>query len=352
MYTITDIKTILQDEAASLLEFESTHIPIHAITPPSKHSVAETFFASDRGHAVVRSLKQLFGSGRLRNTGYLSILPVDQGVEHTAGARFSHNIGFFDPEYVVSFAIDGGCSAIASTAGLLGLVAKRYAHRIPFVVKLNHNELLRYPNSHDQIMFSTVQRAADMGAIAVGATIYFGSELSKWQIVEVARAFDEAHRLGLATILWCYVRNDAFQKKTISYEDAADLTAQANHLGVTLGADIIKQKLPTAARGFEKLKFGKHSPHMYETLIGEHPIDLCRYQVLNCYAGKIPLISSGGPSGNNNLRDAVRSAVINKRAGGAGLIMGRKVFECDREEGIAILRAVQDVYLCKEVGVA
>ncbi len=301
---------------------------------------------------MLANLQRLFSCGRLADTGYVSILPVDQGIEHSAGASFAPNPEYFDPENIVRLAIRGGCNGVASTFGVLGSVARRYAHRIPFIVKINHNELLTYPNKFDQIMFGTVRRAYDMGAVAVGATIYFGSDESGRQIVEVAEAFSQAHELGMATILWCYLRNSAF-KADKDYHVAADLTGQANHLGVTIQADIIKQKLPENNGGYRAIKFGKTSPLVYDKLTTDHPIDLCRYQVANCYMGRCGLINSGGASaGDSDLAQAVTTAVINKRAGGAGLISGRKAFQRPMAEGVALLHAIQDVYLEKEIQVA
>jgi DhnA-type fructose-1,6-bisphosphate aldolase and related enzymes len=302
---------------------------------------------------VLRSLQSLFEHGRLSGTGYLSILPVDQGIEHTAGASFAPNPIYFDSEKIIELAIEGGCNAVASTFGVLGSVARRYAHRIPFICKINHNELLTYPNKYDQILFGTVKEAYEMGAVALGATIYFGSAESDRQLQEIAVAFARAHELGMATILWCYVRNNAFKKDGVNYETAADLTGQANHLGVTIQADIIKQKLPDTNRGFEVLNFGKTSPIVYSKLTTDHPIDLCRYQVVNCYMGRAGLINSGGEShGASDLKDAVRTAVINKRAGGMGLISGRKSFQRPMKEGVGLLHAIQDVYLNQSVTVA
>ncbi|MEO2057761.1 MAG: class I fructose-bisphosphate aldolase, partial [Thermoleophilia bacterium] len=309
--------------------------------------------ASDRSIPVLRSLQQMYDHGRLGGTGYLSILPVDQGIEHSAGASFAKNPAYFDPAHIVELAIEGGCNAVATTLGVLGSVARRYAHRIPFMLKLNHNEFLTYPNGYDQIMFASVEQARDMGCVAVGATIYFGSDESKRQIQEVAQAFEMAHDLGMATVLWCYLRNPAFTTAGEDFHTAADLTGQANHLGVTIEADIIKQKAPeTAAPGFDTLKFGKTDPRMYGKLMTEHPIDMTRYQVAHCYMGRIPLINSGGASGDNDLHDAVYTAVVNKRAGGAGLISGRKAFQRPMKEGVALLNAIQDVYLCDGIGLA
>jgi class I fructose-bisphosphate aldolase len=300
----------------------------------------------------LRSIAELYGHGRLGGTGYVSILPVDQGIEHTAGASFSPNPIYFDPENIVKLAYESGCSGVASTYGVLASVARKYAHKIPFIVKINHNELMTYPNKYDQILFGTVKSAWDMGAVAVGATIYFGSEESSRQIVEIAEAFEYAHELGMATILWCYTRNNAFSKDGKDYNVAADLTGQANHLGVTIQADIIKQKLPEINGGFTALNFAKSHKKMYGELCTDHPIDLCRYQVANCYMGRVGLLNSGGASGGNDLSDAVQTAVINKRAGGVGLILGRKAFQKPINEGIGIIEAVQDVYLCKEIDLA
>jgi class I fructose-bisphosphate aldolase len=309
--------------------------------------------ASDRNPQVLRSISALFGHGRLNGTGYMSILPVDQGVEHSAGASFAANPDYFDPENIVKLAIEGGCNAVASTFGVLGSVGRKYAHRIPFIVKINHNELLTYPNKADQIMFGHVEQAWNMGAVAVGATIYFGSEESGRQIVEVSEAFAQAHELGMATVLWCYLRNPAF-KKDKDYHVSADLTGQANHLGVTIQADIIKQKLPTNNGGYNALKFGKTSPKVYSELTpGDHPIELTRYQIANCYMGRAPLINSGGESkGESDAADAVKTAVINKRAGGMGLISGRKAFQRPMNDGVKLLNLIQDVYLDKEITVA
>lgn len=352
----SSIQSILADEAEHLLGYSAPKISKERLHVPSPDHVDEIFSISDRSQAVLGNLKRLENMGRLAGTGYLSIFPVDQGIEHSAGASFAKNSDYFDPEHIVSFAVEGGCNAVASTLGVLGMVSKKYAEKIPFIVKLNHNDFLRYPNDHDQIMFASVRQAVDMGATGVGATIYFGSQESKRQIQEVSAAFAEAHRLGLFTVLWCYLRNNGFKVDGVDYHDAADLTGQANHLGVTLGADIIKQKLPMSNGGYKavntKEKYGKYDEHMYTELCSDHPIDLCRYQVVNCYMGRIPLINSGGESGNNDLRDAVRTAVINKRAGGTGLILGRKAFQKSREEGIKIVNAIQDVYACKEVTVA
>ena len=354
---MTNITQLLGDKAESLLGFGNPKIPKQRLHLPGPDFVDRIFAPSDRNNRVLVNLQRLSNHGRLAGTGYLSILPVDQGIEHSAGASFARNPDYFDPENIVRLAVEGGCNAVASTFGVLGAVARRYAHKIPFLVKFNHNELLTYPNKFDQIMFGTVQQAADMGAAAVGATIYFGSEQSGRQIVEVAQAFALAHQMGLATVLWCYLRNSAF-KKDKDYHVSADLTGQANHLGVTIQADIIKQKLPENNGGFKALNiggssYGKLDERMYTELASEHPIDLCRYQVANCYMGRAGLINSGGESkGAGDLENAVITAVINKRAGGMGLISGRKAFQRPMKEGIALLNAIQDVYLSKDVTVA
>lgn len=353
---ITTISDLLGDQSAHLLEHKCTTIPSHLIHVPGSRFIDEVFVPSDRNNQVLCSLQRLYGSGRLAGSGYLSILPVDQGIEHSAGASFARNPAYFDPASIIELALEGGCNAVASTFGVLGVIARKYAHRIPFVVKVNHNQLLTYPNNFDQIMFGTIRQAWDMGAAAVGATIYFGSDESSRQIVEVSEAFALAHELGMATILWCYLRNPAF-KKDKDYHVSADLSGQANHLGVTIQADIIKQKLPENNGGFVALNsgdssYGKLDQRMYTELSSDHPIDLCRYQVANCYMGRIGLINSGGPSGNNDLTEAVTTAVINKRAGGMGLISGRKAFQRPLTEGVALLNAIQDVYLCTEVTVA
>lgn len=342
----------LGPDADSLLSHQCTGIPKETLHLPGPDFIDRIFQPSDRSPRVLVNLQRLFNEGRLGGSGYLSILPVDQGIEHSAGASFAPNPAYFDPENIVKLAIEGGCNAVASTFGVLGAVGRRYAHKIPFIVKINHNELLTYPNKFDQIMFGSVQRAYDMGAAAVGATIYFGSEESSRQIVEVAEAFEVAHELGMATILWCYLRNNAF-KTDQDYHVAADLTGQANHLGVTLQADIIKQKLPENNGGYNAVKFGKTSPLVYEQLTTDHPIDLCRYQVANCYMGRAGLINSGGASsGAGDLAQAVRTAVINKRAGGTGLISGRKAFQRPMAEGVQLLNAIQDVYLSPEISIA
>ena len=350
--SITQIGQLLGEKSDYLLSHTCKTIPKEKLHIPGPDWVDRIFSPSDRNIRVLRSLEQMFSHGRLGGTGYLSILPVDQGIEHTAGASFSKNIDYFDSENIIKLAIEGGCNAVATTLGVLGSVARKYAHKIPLVLKLNHNELLTYPNKYDQVLFSDVQQAYDMGCAAVGATIYFGSEGSDRQIVEISKAFAEAHDLGMATILWCYLRNNAFKTADIDYHEAADLTGQANHLGATIGADIIKQKLPTNNGGFKALKFGKQTEEMYTKLSSPHPIDLTRYQVANGYMGRMGLINSGGASGDNDLVQAIETAVINKRAGGIGLITGRKAFQKPLKEGIEILNAIQDVYLCKEITIA
>lgn len=357
--TATRFETIeryLGPKAEYLLSFNTPKISRERLHLPGPDVVDRLYSCSDRNNRVLANLQRIFQHGQLGGSGYLSILPVDQGVEHSAGASFAKNPDYFDPESILDLAINGGCSAVASTFGVLGAVARRYAHKIPFIVKLNHNELLSYPNKFDQIMFGTVQQALDMGGAAVGATIYFGSEESSRQIVEVSRAFALAHELGMAAVLWCYLRNQAF-KKDKDYDLSADLTGQANHLGVTIQADIIKQKLPENNGGYKALNegnetYGKYDERMYTELTSSHPIDLCRYQVANCYMGRAGLINSGGASGENDFSDAVQTAVINKRAGGTGLISGRKVFQRSKREGIELLHAIQDVYLYPEVDVA
>ncbi|MGE0495397.1 MAG: class I fructose-bisphosphate aldolase [Vulcanimicrobiota bacterium] len=348
----TNLHDLLGDEADYLLKHKCETIAASNLHVPGPDFVANIWTQSDRPIPVLRSLQQLFGHGRLANTGYLSILPVDQGIEHTAGASFAPNPLYFDPENIVKLAIEGGCNAVASTYGVLGAVARKYAHRIPFVVKINHNELMTYPNSYDQVMFGTVKQAWDMGAVAVGATIYFGSAESRRQIVEIAQAFKLAHDLGMATILWCYARNSEFNHNGTDYHVAADLTGQANHLGVTIEADIIKQKQPENNGGFTAIKFAKSHKKMYDQLCTDHPIDLTRYQVANCYMGRAGLINSGGASGENDMAQAVKTAVINKRAGGMGLISGRKAFQKPMKDGVALLHAIQDVYLNDEVTLA
>lgn len=349
-----EIKKLLGSDAA-LLDHVSSTIRKEDLHLPSMETVTEVFEASDRPSKVQKNILDLYNHGRLGGTGYLSILPVDQGIEHAAGASFAKNPAYFDPENIVKLAIEGECNAVASTYGVLAAVSKKYASKIPFVVKINHNELLTYPNKHDQIMFATPQMAKDMGAVGIGATIYFGSPESTRQIQEVSAAFAEAHRLGMFTILWCYLRNPAFTRDR-DFHLSADLTGQANHLGVTIGADIIKQKLPENNGGYlalgQESAYGKTDKRVYENLTTENPIDLARYQVANCYMGRIGLINSGGASGENDLADAVKTAVINKRAGGSGLISGRKAFQKPLDKGVEILRAIQDVYLCEEVTVA
>ncbi len=347
------LEEILGADAANLLDHKCETVAKSMLHLPGHDFVDRVWKDSDRPTRVLRSLQTLFEHGRLAGTGYLSILPVDQGIEHTAGASFAPNPIYFDGEKIVELAIEGGCNAVASTFGVLGSVARRYAHRIPFICKLNHNELLTYPTKYDQILFGTVKEAWDMGAVAVGATVYFGSEESDRQLQEIAVAFHQAHELGMATVLWCYTRNSAFKKDGVNYETAADLTGQANHLGVTIEADIIKQKLPDTNRGFEVIGFGKTAPDVYDVLSTDHPIDLCRYQVINCYMGRAGLINSGGEShGSSDLKEAVRTAVINKRAGGMGLISGRKSFQRPMKDGVDLLHAIQDVYLNQAVTVA
>ncbi len=353
---INEISQLLGSQADHLLHHVCQTIPKDSIHLPKPDVVDALFTPTDRNNRVLGNLQRIYGTGRLANTGYMSILPVDQGIEHSAGASFAKNPIYFDPENIVKLAIEGGCNAVASTFGVLGNVSRKYAHRIPFIVKINHNELLTYPNKFDQIMFGTIEEAADMGAAAVGATIYFGSEESSRQIVEVSQAFAYAHEMGLATILWCYLRNNEF-KQDIDYHVSADLTGQANHLGVTIQADVIKQKLPENNGGYTALNmgsssYGKIDKLVYEKLTSDHPIDLCRYQVANRHMGRIGLINSGGPSGQNDFGEAVTTAVINKRAGGAGLISGRKAFQRPMQDGVKLLNTIQDVYLCPEVSIA
>jgi class I fructose-bisphosphate aldolase len=347
------LEEILGEGAQDLLTHRCDTVPAAQLHRPGPDFVERVWALSDRPTRVLGSLEQLFSHGRLAGTGYVSILPVDQGIEHSAGASFAPNPEYFDGENIVRLAIEGGCNAVASTFGVLGSVARKYAHRIPFICKINHNELLTYPNKYDQILFGTVKEAWELGAVAVGATIYFGSPEADRQLVEIAGAFHEAHSLGMATVLWCYLRNSDFKQDGTDYSLAADLTGQANHLGVSIEADIIKQKLPETNRGFEVLKFGKTSPLVYDQLSSDHPIDLCRYQVLNCYLGRAGLINSGGESrGAGDLAEVVRTAVINKRAGGMGLISGRKAFQRPFAEGVQLLNAIQDVYLNPEVTLA
>ncbi len=357
MLSFSDIKSLLGDQTENLLEFSTPKINKDRLHLPCGSFVKDIFSQSDRSKDVQQNLQQMLDTGNLAGTGYLSILPVDQGIEHSAGASFAKNPDYFDPENIVKLALDGGCNAVASTFGALGIIAKKYADKIPFIVKLNHNELMTYPNKFDQIMFGTPAEAKNMGALGVGATIYFGSPESGRQIVEVAKAFEEAHKLGMFTVLWCYLRNSSFKIGDLDYHPAADLTGQANHLGVTIQADIIKQKLPTLNGGFKALNsggssYGKLDERMYSELCSDHPIDLCRYQVANGYMGRIGLINSGGESGKNDLAGAVATAVINKRAGGMGLISGRKAFQKSKKDGIEILNAIQSVYLCEEITVA
>jgi fructose-bisphosphate aldolase, class I len=347
------VEQLLGDEASSLLEHQCKTVPNTMLHLPGPDFIDRVWTGSDRSNQVLRNLSSIYAHGRLGGTGYVSILPVDQGIEHSAGASFAPNPEYFDPGKIVELAVEGGCNAVASTFGVLGAVSRRWAHRIPFIVKLNHNELLTYPNGADQILFGTVKEAWNLGAAAVGATIYFGSDGADRQIVEISRMFHEAHELGMATILWCYLRNPAFKKDGVDYALAADLTGQANHLGVTIEADIIKQKLPTTNGGFTALKFGRTADAVYTKLTSDHPIDLCRYQVLNCYSGRVGLINSGGESnGAADLAEAVRTAVINKRAGGTGLITGRKAFQRPMRDGVHLLTAVQDVYLNEKVTIA
>lgn len=350
---IEKIREYLGDKEEYLLGFSNPKIPKEQLNLPGPDFVERIFFNSDRNNRVLANLQRIFSTGRLANTGYLSILPVDQGVEHSGGASFAKNPIYFDAENIVKLAIEGGCNAVASTFGVLGIVARKYAHRIPFLVKINHNELLTYPNKYEQILFGTIQQAYDMGAAAVGATIYFGSNDSTREIIEIAEAFSYAHELGMVTVLWCYLRNSAF-KKDKDYHVSADLTGQANHLGATIQADIIKQKLPENNGGYLAMNmgessYGKIDKRIYSELCSDHPIDLCRYQVANNYMGRIGLINSGGASGANDFGDAVATAVINKRAGGMGLISGRKAFQRPMDEGVKLLNLIQDVYLCKDI---
>jgi class I fructose-bisphosphate aldolase len=350
---MSKIVELLGDKAESLLNHECKTISKDLLHVPGPNFVDQVFAQTNRSPQVLRSLQALYGHGRLANTGYLSILPVDQGIEHSAGASFAPNPAFFDPENIVKLAIDGGCNAVASTFGVLAATSRKYAHKIPFIVKINHNEFISYPNKYDQIMFGSVDEAWNLGATAVGATIYFGSDESTRQIQEVAAAFERAHELGMATILWCYLRNGAFKKDGVDYHTAADLTAQANHLGVTIQADIIKQKLPNVNGGYTALNFGKTHEKVYTQLSSNNPIDLTRYQVANCYMGRQGLINSGGESkGASDMAEAVFTAVVNKRAGGQGLISGRKAFQKPMNEGVALLNAIQDVYLDKTITLA
>jgi class I fructose-bisphosphate aldolase len=350
---VKDIERLLGSDVTNLLEHQCKGIPRNLLHLPGPDFVDRIWAASDRSPQVLRSLQALLRSGRLTGSGYLSILPVDQGIEHSAGASFAPAPIYFDPEKIVELAIEGGCNAVATTFGVLGVVARKYAHKIPFIVKVNHNEFLSYPNKYDQILFGTVEEAWNLGAVAVGATIYFGSAESTRQLQEISVAFQQAHEMGMATILWCYLRNAAFKTAEKDYHVSADLTGQANHLGATIEADIVKQKLPENNGGFSALKFGKSHKKMYSELTTDHPIDLTRYQVANCYMGRIGLINSGGASaGESDLAEAVKTAVINKRAGGMGLISGRKAFQRPMRDGVGLLNAIQDVYLCPEITVA
>ncbi len=350
--TLSEIEILLGKEADSLLNHVCKTVAKEKLHQPGSDWIDRIFAPSSRNIRTLCNLQRLFDHGRLGKTGYLSILPVDQGIEHSAGASFAPNPEYFDPENLIRLAIEGGCNGIATTLGALASVARRYAHKIPLILKINHNELLSYPNSFDQTFFASVQQAHEMGCVGVGATIYFGSIESRRQIQEVGKAFELAHQLGMATILWCYLRNSAFKTEAKDYHEAADLTGQANHLGATIEADIVKQKLPMNNGGFTALKFSKSSEKMYSQLCSDHPIDLTRYQVINGYMGRIGLINSGGPSGTNDLAEAVRTAVINKRAGGVGLISGRKSFQKPMKDGVKLLHAIQDVYLSKEISLA
>lgn len=357
------IKNLLSGEDKDLLSFESQTFDRNLFNFPSPNIVNDVYSDSDRSNRVLRNLQSIYSQGRLNNTGYLSILPVDQGVEHSAGARFSKNPQYFDPTNIVELALQAECSAVVSTLGVLGMVARKYAHTIPFIVKINHNQLLTYPVQYKQVMFANVEQAYNLGATGIGATVYFGSPESNDQIIEVSKAFARAHELGMFTVLWCYTRNSNFKVNGIDYSTSADITGQANHLGVTIEADIIKQKLPTNSNGFQKIysdkenssgqsQYGGGNNEIYSKLTTDNPIDLTRYQLANCYMGKIPLLNSGNASGQNDIQEATKAAIINKRAGGSGLIMGRKAFEKPMDEGVEILKAVQNVYLCKEVTVA
>ncbi|MBM3327025.1 MAG: class I fructose-bisphosphate aldolase [Calditrichaeota bacterium] len=354
---IDKIVELLGADAAGLLNYTCKAVPKERLHLPGPDFIDRVFISSDRKAAVLRNMQSIFNTGRLAGTGYLSILPVDQGIEHSAGASFAPNPIYFDPEKIVELAVEGGCNAVASTFGVLGIVARKWAHKIPFIVKINHNELLSYPNAHDQIMFGSVDQCFEMGAVAVGATIYFGSQESTRQLQDVSEAFEYAHELGLVTILWCYTRNAAFKQGKKDYHSAVDLTGQANHLGATIQADIIKQKLPDALRGYEMLNmegsnYGKFDKRMYSDLMTDHPIDLVRYQVINNYNGRVGLINSGGASGANDLAEAALTALLNKRGGGMGLISGRKAFQKPMKDGVKILNTIQDVYLAKDITVA
>lgn len=349
---MTDISALLGDEAQSLLEYTCTGIKKESLYLPSPNFVDDVIADSDRSPTVLRAMQTLYDHGRLGGTGYLSILPVDQGIEHSGGASFAPNPIYFDPKNIVELAIEGGCNCVASTLGVLGSVARKYAHKIPFMVKLNHNEILSYPNFYDQTMFADVDQAFNMGAVAVGATIYFGSTESRRQIQEVSEAFERAHELGMATVLWAYLRNDGFKKDGVDYHTSADLTGQANHIAATIKADIVKQKMAENNGGYPAINFGKTHDKVYSELTTDHPIDLVRYQLANCYMGRAGLINSGGASGSDDLAQAVRTAVINKRAGGMGLISGRKAFQKPVEEGVQILNTIQDVYLDNNITIA
>lgn len=347
------IRELLGDKEEYYLGHTCKTIDKSLLHPPSPNRIDDVWMMTDRNNRTLNNMQILMSQGRLAGTGYVSILPVDQGIEHSAGASFAPNPLYFDPENIVKLAIEGGCNAVASTFGVLASVSRKYAHKIPFIVKLNHNELLSYPNTYDQILFGSVKEAWEMGALAVGATIYFGSPESHRQIVEIAKAFEYAHELGMVTILWCYLRNNAFKTEDGDFHTAADLTGQANHLGVTIKADVIKQKLPTINGGFQELNFGKYDKRMYDKLSSSHPIDLCRYQVANCYMGRVGLINSGGEShGDSDLREAVMTAVVNKRAGGMGLISGRKAFQKPMDDGVELLHTIQDVYLDNSIQLA
>ncbi|MGB3076084.1 MAG: class I fructose-bisphosphate aldolase [Chitinophagales bacterium] len=351
--SLSKITSLLEDKAEYLLNHISGTVDKELLYAPGPDFIDRVFAGTNRSNQVLRSLQTIYGNGRLGGTGYVSILPVDQGIEHSAGASFAPNPIYFDPENIVKLAMEGGCNAVASTYGVLGSVARKYAHKIPFIVKINHNEFLSYPNKYDQVMFGTIEDAWNMGAVAVGATIYFGSDEATRQLQEVSQAFEYAHELGMATILWCYLRNSGYKKDGIDFHTAADLTGQANHLGVTIQADIIKQKLPTNNGGYEALKFGKTHPKVYRELTTEHPIDLCRYQVINCFMGRIGLINSGGESkGASDMAEAVFTAIVNKRAGGQGLISGRKAFQKPMNDGVELLNMIQDVYLEKKIDLA
>lgn len=346
------IQSLLGDKAKELLDHKCKTISQDLLHLPGPDWIDRIFSGTDRHIRVLQNLQEILSTGRLAQTGYLSILPVDQGIEHSAGASFAPNPIYFDPENIIKLAIEGGCNAVATTLGVLGSIARKYAHKIPLILKINHNQLLSYPNTYDQILFGSIKQAYDMGCRAVGATIYFGSPESNRQIMEVSHAFEVAHEMGMVTILWCYLRNAEFKTKEMDFHTAADLTGQANHLGVTIEADIIKQKSPTCNGGFKALNFGKQTEKMYTQLCSDNPIDLTRYQVANNYMGRMGLINSGGASGKNDLADAVETAVVNKRAGGMGLISGRKAFQKPMKEGVELLHAIQDVYLCKEVSIA